>query len=33
MRAGGGMNGENVEKEAHLSFFLGEVYSEKRMFQ
>jgi len=27
IRAGAGMNGENVEKEAHLSYFLGEVYA------
>ena len=29
MRAKAGMNTDDIEKEAHLSYYLGEVYSEK----
>ena len=32
MRAKAGMNTEDIQKEAHLSFFLGSVYEQKRKF-
>ena len=33
MRAKAGMNTEDIEKEAHLSFYLGEVYCEKKLYK
>lgn len=33
MRAKAGMNTDDIEKEAHLSYYLGEVYSEKKLFK
>ena len=33
IRAKAGMNTDDVEKEAHLSYFLGEVYESKRNYQ
>lgn len=32
MRAKAGMNTDDIEKEAHLSYFLGEVYESKRNY-
>lgn len=32
MRAKAGMNTEDIQKEAHLSYFLGSVYEQKRQF-